>query len=92
MYDRAITRVFHGSLLVVLTLMPFYVLLLLLLLLLLSTSAEDADEPPLHARSKNGQVTIDCSMQYSLPLTSIQTIYTSYSLAYHDKLLKVRTD
>ena len=47
----------------------------------------DADEPALVM--ERSQVTIDCSMQYTLKLDKLTNIYSAYELNYHDKMVKV---
>lgn len=51
--------------------------------------AADADEPALVM--EQSQVTIECSMQYTLKLDKLTDIYAAYELRYHDKMVKVRS-
>mmetsp|Transcript_17201 Transcript_17201/g.40349 ORF Transcript_17201/g.40349 Transcript_17201/m.40349 type:complete len:314 (+) Transcript_17201:160-1101(+) len=53
------------------------------------SSASDADEPPLTARSDNVQLTLECSLQYTLMLDKLVTIYEKYQTGYHEKFVKI---
>ena len=52
--------------------------------------AADADEPALVM--EQSQVTIECSMQYTLKLDKLTDIYAAYELRYHDKMVKEATN
>lgn len=53
------------------------------------SSSADADEPPLTARTNAGQITLDCSLQYTLVLENLVDIYQTYELTYHSKFVKI---
>lgn len=53
------------------------------------STAADADEPPLIARSIKGQIVIECSLQYTLQLDRLVTVYRNYELQYHEKFVKI---
>lgn len=54
------------------------------------SSAPDADEPPLVM--ERSQVSIDCSLQYTLILRNLTSIYAAHELRYHDKMVKEATN
>lgn len=53
-------------------------------------SSATADEPALIM--ERTQVTIECSLQYTLSLEDLTTIYSNNNLQYHDKMVKEATN
>lgn len=53
------------------------------------SQAPDADRPPLVARSSKGQISLECSLQYTLKLDRLVTIYSLYERNYHQKFVEI---
>lgn len=54
------------------------------------SNSASADEPPLVM--ERTQVTVECSLQYTLSLDNLTTIYANNALNYHDKMVKEATN
>lgn len=49
----------------------------------------NADEPPLVARTDNVQIELECSLQYTLKLDKLTTLFKTHQFNYHNRFVKI---